>query len=110
MVIKTVGRLHYEMVSPWPIQGEFNYKIPIGSISAAGFAALERSTGKLVSYINDGADYRGGNNDATLDNTNRTMLGKPVTQQKKWYWLALYNHETYYCNSSSLRSNLRYTL
>lgn len=88
MVIKTVGRLHYEMISPWPIQGEFNYKIPIASISAAGFATLERSTGKLVSYINDGADYRGGNNDATLDNTNRTMLGKPVTQQTTEFFRA----------------------
>lgn len=88
MVIKTVGRLHYEEISPWPILGEFNYKIPIGSISAAGFAALERSTGKLVSYINDGADYRGGNNDATLDNTNRTMLGKPVTQQTTEFFRA----------------------
>ena len=88
MVIKTVGRLHYEMISPWPIQGEFNYKIPIASISAAGFATIERSTGKLVSYINDGADYRGGNNDATLDNTNRTMLGKPATQQTTEYFRA----------------------
>lgn len=88
LVIKTVGRLHYEMISPWPIQGEFNYKIPIASISAAGFATLERSTGKLVSYINDGADYRGGNNDATLDNTNRTMLGKPATQQTTEYFRA----------------------
>ena len=63
LVIKTVGRLHYEMISPWPIQGEFN-------------------------YINDGADYRGGNNDATLDNTNRTMLGKPATQQTTEYFRA----------------------
>lgn len=88
MVIKTVGRLHYEMVSPTPIPGEYNYKIPVGSISAAGFATLERSTGKLVSYINEGTDYRGGNNDSTLDNTNRTMLGKAATNQTTEYWRA----------------------
>lgn len=78
-VTKDVGGLHYEMIGLKPIPGEYNYKIPIGSISASGFATIERSTGRLVSFINTGSDYRGGNNDASLDGTKRTLCGKPAS-------------------------------
>ena len=43
-VTKDVGGLHYEMIGLKPIPGEYNYKIPIGSISASGFATIERSS------------------------------------------------------------------
>ena len=79
IVIKEVGGLHYEQIGLKPIPGEFNYEIPIASMSAAGFATIERSTGRMVSYLNTSTNYRGGNNDATLDSKNRTLLGKPAT-------------------------------
>lgn len=79
VVLKDIGGLHYEQIGIKPIPGEFNYEIPIGSLSAAGFAAIERSTGRLVSYINNGADYRGGDNNSSYDGTNKTLLGRPAT-------------------------------
>lgn len=42
-------------------------------------AALQRSTSKLASVVNAGADYRGGNNNAAWDAEDRTLLGKPAT-------------------------------
>lgn len=87
-VTKDVGGLHYEMIGLKPIPGEYNYKIPIGSISASGFATIERSTGRLVSFINTGSDYRGGNNDASLDGTKRTLCGKPASSQTTEYFRA----------------------
>lgn len=88
LAFKTVGRLFYMMVGLTPIKGEYNYTIPIGSRSASGHATLERSTGRLVSFLNTGADYRGGNNDAKLDETNRSLLGKPASNQNTEYWRA----------------------
>jgi hypothetical protein len=79
VVIKDIGGLHYEQIGIKPIPGEYNLEIPIGSISAAGFATIERSTGRLVSYINDAANYRGGDNNATYDGKNNTLLGRPAT-------------------------------
>ena len=79
VVIKDIGGLHYEQIGIKPIPGEYNLEIPIGSLSAAGFATIERSTGRLVSYINDAANYRGGDNDATYDGKSNTLLGRPVT-------------------------------
>ena len=43
-------------------------------------AAMERSTGKLCSVVNEGADYRGGANDSSWDGTYRSQLGMPVTK------------------------------
>ena len=79
VVIKDIGGLHYEQIGIKPIPGEYNLEIPIGSLSAAGFATIERSTGRLVSYINDAANYRGGDNNATYDGKNNTLLGRPAT-------------------------------
>lgn len=79
VVIKNVGGLHYEQIGIKPIPGEFNYEIPIGSLSSAGFATIERSTGRLVSYINNGTDYRGGDNNSSYDGKNNTLLGRPAT-------------------------------
>lgn len=42
-------------------------------------AAMERSTGKLCSVVNEGTDYRGGANDSTWDGTYKSQLGMPVT-------------------------------
>ena len=53
-------------------------EVPMMYVSAYE-AALERSTNKLCSVVNEATDYRGGNNDSSRDGTYRTMLGMPAT-------------------------------
>lgn len=70
----------YETISlGGPRKGFWNYYIPIGSRSCAGYAAMDRTNTKLVSYVNDGVGYRGGNNDASLDAEFNSQLCKPAT-------------------------------
>ena len=64
------------MISEYPLPGY--HKVPEMYVSAYE-AALERSTGKLCSVVNDGTDYRGGSNKADWDGTYRSLLGRPVT-------------------------------
>ena len=64
------------MISEYPLPGY--HKVPEMYVSAYE-ASLERSTGKLCSVVNDGTDYRGGNNTADWDGTYRSLLGRPVT-------------------------------
>ena len=61
-----------------PIPGVPCVYIPVGSRSCAGFAQLDRTNNKLVSYINKTAQYRGGTN-AEWDGTYRSLIGKPVS-------------------------------
>ena len=79
IVVKQHGDELALIIAKGKIPGEVNYTIPIASESAAGWATMERSTGKLVSYINMGTDYRGGNNDANKDGQYNTMLGRPAS-------------------------------
>ena len=74
-----IGPLRYEEISLSPIPGQYNYVIPVGSMSASGLASMERSSGTLVSYINDDANYRGGDNTSSYDGTYRTLLGRCAT-------------------------------
>lgn len=67
------------IIAKGKIPGEVNYAIPVASESATGWAAMDRTTNTLVSYINSDARYRGGNNDATRDEAFNTLLGKPVS-------------------------------
>ena len=76
----TVGRLFHEVVSLSPIPGQHNYCIPVGSLSAHGFASIDRSSGALVSYVNDDIRYRGGDNESSYDETYRTLCGTCVSQ------------------------------
>ena len=69
----------YEAVDTKPIPGQLNYKIPIFSRSCAGYATIDRTNNILVSYLNNAAQYRGGNNDASLDSLFNSQLGKPAT-------------------------------
>ena len=62
-----------------PIKGHYNYYIPVMSRSAAGCATIDRTNGNLVSYVNSMARYRGGNNDASLDNAYNSQLTKPAS-------------------------------
>jgi hypothetical protein len=73
------GDYEYEAISLYPIKGHYCYRIPVFSGSASGHAAMDRTNNILVSYINDDAQYRGGNNTSSWDETNRTLLGRCVT-------------------------------
>ncbi|MBR1880668.1 MAG: hypothetical protein IJ804_07995 [Prevotella sp.] len=69
----------YEAIDVKPIPGHLNYIIPPGSRSCAGYATLDRTNGNLVSFVNYSAQYRGGNNDASLDGQFNSQLCKPAT-------------------------------
>ena len=73
------GGLRHEEVSLHPIPGVFNYVIPVASMSATGFACIDRTTDTLVNYVNDSSQYRGGTNETSWDGTYRTLCGKAVT-------------------------------
>ena len=53
-------------------------RIPTIYISA-GEATVERGVNKLACVINNSATYRGGDNNATNDANDKTLLGKPAT-------------------------------
>ena len=70
----------YETVSlGGPRPGFWNYYIPVGSRSCAGYATMDRTNAKLMSVENSTARFRGGNNDASLDGLHNSQLCKPAT-------------------------------
>ena len=69
----------YEAIDVEPIHGHYNYEIPVFSRSCAGYATIDRSNLRLVSYINSAAQYRGGNNDSSKDGAWNSLLGLPAT-------------------------------
>ena len=70
----------YETVSlGGPRPGFWNYYIPVGSRSCAGYAAMDRTNSKLMSVVNSTAQFRGGNNDASLDGLFNSQLCMPAT-------------------------------
>lgn len=73
---ETKGTKHIVRLSEYPLSGY--HQVPKMYVSAYE-ASIERSTGKLCSVVNYDEDYRGGNNNASWDNTNRSLLGRPVT-------------------------------
>ena len=79
LALYKAGGLWHEEISLRPIPGQYNYRIPVGSISAHGLACIDRDTNTLCSFVNDDAKYRGGNNNADLDGTYRTLRGTAVT-------------------------------
>lgn len=46
---------------------------------SADEACVQRSTNTLCAVVNTDANYRGGDNDASFDSTDRTLLGRPAT-------------------------------
>lgn len=62
-----------------PRKGYWNYRIPVGSRSCAGYATMDRNSDTLVSFVNKTAQFRGGNNDATKDADYNSQLGVPAT-------------------------------
>ena len=74
---ETDGNIIRVKLSLLPLEGF--HEVPKMYVSAYE-AALERSTDKLCSVVNDGTNYRGGNNNANYDGTYRSFLGRPVTE------------------------------
>lgn len=77
---ETVGTVRRCKLSELPLPG---YHIVSKSYISAYEAAWERSTGKLCSIVNAGADYRGGGNQTDRDGTYRTLLGRAVTDKSR---------------------------
>lgn len=73
------GEYTIEAVDYQPIPRQYNIKFPVFSRSAAGFATIDRTNLILCSYLNETAQYRGGNNNAALDTAFNTQLGMPAT-------------------------------
>lgn len=74
------GNYLYETVSlGGPRKGFWNYYIPIGSRSCAGYATIDRNSGRLASVVNSTAQYRGGDNDPAKDADYDSQLCKPAT-------------------------------
>ena len=67
-------------ISELPLKG-YHY-VPDMFVSAYE-ASIERSSGKLCSVVNYDANYRGGDNTSSWDNTYRSLLGRPVTRMKR---------------------------
>lgn len=69
----------YEVVDDRQIYGHPCVKIPVGSVSATGRCAIDRTNLILCGYISDDPQYRGGTNEASYDNTWRSQLQSAVT-------------------------------
>ena len=70
------GDMRRVLLSPVAIGGFKHYQKRYVS---AYEATVQRSTNKLASVVNTTEDYRGGLNDANLDGTANSMLGKPAS-------------------------------
>jgi hypothetical protein len=77
---ETDGTKRRAKISELPLPGY--HSVPKKYISAYE-STFERSTGKLCSVVNIGADYRGGNNQADWDNTYRSVIGRPTTLKSR---------------------------
>lgn len=75
MKFEVDGDMRRVLLSPVPIGGFKHYQKRYVS---AYEATIQRSTNKLASVVNASEDYRGGRNDASLDDTAYTLLGKPA--------------------------------
>lgn len=73
---ETEGNKRRVLLSELPIPG---YDVVPKSYVSAYEATVQRSTNKLCSVANINADYRGGNNNASLDGQFNTFLGRPAT-------------------------------
>lgn len=75
MKFEVDGDMRRVLLSPVAIGGFKHYQKRYVS---AYEATVQRSTNKLASVVNTTEDYRGGRNDASLDDTAYTLLGKPA--------------------------------
>lgn len=75
MKFEVDGDIRRVLLSPVAIGGFKHYQKRYVS---AYEATVQRSTNKLASVVNTTEDYRGGRNNASLDDTAYTLLGKPA--------------------------------
>ena len=73
---KRIGVVREYWMSLYPIAG-YRY-VPKMYVSAYQ-ASLDRTNMMLSSVVNTTAQFRGGNNNADWDSTDKTLLGRPVT-------------------------------
>ena len=73
---ETDGTKRRVRLSELPLPG-YN-QVPKMYVSAYE-ASVQRSTKMLASVVNDSVDYRGGNNNSSLDGTYLSLLGRPAT-------------------------------
>ena len=73
---ETDGNIIRVKLSLLPLDGFL--EVPKMYVSAYE-AALEHSTNKLCSVVNDDTNYRGGNNNSSLDGQYNSFLGRPAT-------------------------------
>lgn len=77
---ETDGNIRRVKISEYPLAG-YHY-VPKCYISAYE-ATVQLSTDKLCSVMNDDPDYRGGTNNASYDDTYRSLLGRPVVGKSR---------------------------
>lgn len=77
---ETKGTKHIIRLSEYPLSSY--HQVPKMYVSAYE-ASIERSSGKLCSVVNYDADYRGGDNTVSWDNTYRSLLGRPITNMNR---------------------------
>lgn len=70
------GDVCRHLQSPYPLPGFHLWRKDYVS---AVEATVQRSTNTLAAVCSTDVDYRGGNNNASLDSTVKTQLGKPAT-------------------------------
>lgn len=73
---ETDGTKRRVRLSEYPLPGYHQFR---QQYCSAYEATVKRSTFALCSVANMDADYRGGNNNANYDGTNRSFLGRPAT-------------------------------
>ena len=92
----TEGNYYNAAISEYNIPG-FTY-VKTYYVSA-GEATVQRSLSKLACVINTSVDYRGGNNSATNDANDKTLLGKPAS------YISRTNFRAYARNRGSIKWN-----
>lgn len=73
---KRIGVVREYWMSLYPIAG---YRYVPKMYESAYLASLDRTNMMLSSVVNTTAQFRGGNNNADWDSTDKTLLGRPVT-------------------------------
>ncbi len=99
---ETDGNKSRHLQSTQPLPGFIHWRKDYVS---AVEATVNRTNNKLSAVVNSTADYRGGNNNSSLDGTSKTQLGKPATA------ISLTNFRAYARNrgSSEWNCNLYHT-
>lgn len=76
MRFETDGNKNRALMSEYALPGFTLWRKDYVSVDEA---CLQRSTNTLAAVVNTTADYRGGTNNQSYDDTDHSLLGKPVT-------------------------------